>query len=129
MTDELDTMTDPELSEAFATEMAGCKKEGPILIAAKRGAIFANWKNANGDWVCEPSFATDANAVFPWLEKHQTANAFVFGFWTVRIVCPCPRNIKILAEAEAKTFQRAACIALIRSKRAEIQQPPKPQGA
>ena len=122
MTDELDSMDFVQLSETFATEVAGWKHEGPVIIAAKKGGIIANWKNANGDWVYDPTFATDANAVLPWLGKHQNANSYAFGIWMIRIIISDSRPIKILAEASAPTFPRAACIALIRAKRAEKQQ-------
>jgi hypothetical protein len=98
MNDELDTMPDAQLSEVFAVEVAGMEK---------RHVEADLWHGM------ETQFATDANAVLPWLPKHWRAEA--------GILYEPKRDVVIVkvkdGRASAPTFARAACIALIRAAR------------
>lgn len=67
-----------------------------------------------------PDWTEDANAVLPWLEKHDQVHiAFFQGpLWRVR-VSPSPLT-SIQHEGQADTFPRAAVIALLRAKGVEV---------
>ena len=136
MSDELDKMTDSELSEVFAVEVAGFEKhrseecyEIPIGFDVVRGTRpVVYWTNAKGDSVLDPTFAFNANAVLPWLVNTYGWDAYQ-EYDSKRI------GVSIYVNKYHKsyfsfgeTFPRAACIALIRATRAEPQ-PPKQQGA
>ena len=118
MTDELDSMTDAKLSETFAVAVVRWKY---------KYAFSDDTINLRHEWLDEKncvrydvtSYATDANAVLPWLYKYAT--------WG------CDASLKVRVDvfyspfecsafAYSSTFPRAACIALIRAKRAEKQQ-------
>jgi len=91
VSDELDKLSDAELSDVFAVTMGV---------------------------TCDPDdYATSADAVMPWLEKRE---------WSANGGLGCmPVAVRVLDEnyrehrSSAPTFARAACIALIRAKRAE----------
>lgn len=104
MSDELDTLEDAKLSEVFAVEVA----YGPRC--SKCGHFHDELNNV----ISEVGFATDANAVLPWLEKH--ANPVCEkrdGVWSVYLF-----TMGDTPKASDKSLARAACIALIRAKRA-----------
>lgn len=111
MNDELVTMADAELSRTFAMEIAGWAHH------PQHQAIWHDELDRNVD---QPRFSTDANAVLPWLEKwlyvdiHRDED-FAVGPWAVAI--SREREYTPLFNGHGKTFARAACIALIRSKR------------
>jgi hypothetical protein len=127
-TDNLDSLSDSALSETFAVEVAGWR-----LLIPKKGNVAALWENAAGETrerdgfgtycISPDHFATSADAVLPWLvaegwtcdnsEKTEPCKVRVWpeGRWHIPIIGTAP------------TFARAACIALIRSKRAEKGQP------
>ena len=116
MNDELEELTDAGLSKVFAVEVAGFIRKG-VLMHKKDGCWMLN----------PPDFATDANTVLPWLEKRfSIANYYPKGIcgvtWMVCIMKIPVISKQTLGEATQKTFPRAACIALIRAKRAEKQQ-------
>lgn len=111
-TDTLDSLTDAQLSEAFAVEVAG---EHPNDIkAAKAG---------DEDWhrECPLPFATSADAVLPFTETQAYFGAaHTCDGWNITVG---DKNVfRQNISVHAPTFARAACIALIRAKRAT----PKP---
>lgn len=111
----LNELTDAELSECFAVEVAG-------MFVHREGEIaYTSW-DKNPDFEkrnqrCSPlvpPFSTSADAVLPWLGKQP---------WSADGE---PESVKIsifddfgnaLSEGTATTFARAACIALIEQKR------------
>lgn len=125
MPDPLESLSDGELSETLAREVAGWKyapswKHGPgenphMVWFDETG----QWSTDDDGYPIRPRFATSADAVMPWLEKyrawsssrHQGGNAIV----------SIHRRRGEFWEGIAPTFARAACIALIRSARATQQ--------
>ncbi len=109
MNDNLDTLSDAQLNDAFAVEVM-------TLLCTE------------GHWHSKPVFpgaavthhrihmlCADANAVLPWLEKHGHAGAeFRGGSWFVFLW-----SMADVPQATAPTFARAAVIALLRAKRAQ----------
>ena len=122
MSDELDKLTDAELSELFAVEVAGWKVE--------REQFIDYWFDADGDDCNNPTFATDANAVLPWLEKFKEDCVKIQlvknSIWRFTLFKPHvgfgSGNTKCISTCKSISFPRAACIALIRAKRAEKQE-------
>lgn len=115
-TDTLDQATDAELNELFAVEVA----ETMERIDPQHGEARAYAMKRTGAYrSCEwrdhfTDFATDANAVLPWLEKcgpWKADQSPPDGVW-VSVDRPA------FAQAYADTFARAAVIALIRARRA-----------
>lgn len=118
MSDELDTKTDAQISEIFAVEIAGYIKYTDGTFDDKE----VDWEKERPRVVKmkELKFATSADAVMSWLEKHAASNScrIIRGFssrynseaWCVYIACH---------QAVSSSLARAACIALIRAKRAE----------
>lgn len=112
MTDELDTLTDAKLSEVFAKNVAGytADADGWFLPPPPRRIALLSHEL--------PSFATSADAVLPYLQARYrwqatgTKSTTVVQVWTGE--GPQPN-----ATVQDITFARAACIALIRAKRAE----------
>lgn len=107
--DNLDTLSDAELNECFAVEVAGWTSyDGRRLISPQPRRRI----------VIPPDFVFDANAVLPWLEKagNPKIHWAYFGDpeWQVSLF---PNGTEVVAIAP--TFARAAAIALIRAKRAE----------
>lgn len=99
--DNLDQLSDAALSETFAVEVAGYTKQ---------------WADFTGPTL---TFATSADAVLPWVEQHaEHINTHrCSSHWTVAICIPNEKRRNFVASAS--NFPRAACIALIRAKRAE----------
>jgi hypothetical protein len=112
VTDELDQLSDAALSEVFAVEVAGWTRTGMKArhLAWNPPAKFPGFT--------PPPYATSADAVLPhldadgWGEMNHTRGN---GQWRVRVK---PMGVVGFAEGRAPTFARAACIALIRAKRA-----------
>lgn len=105
MTDDLDTKTDAQISEIFASEVASWSD---IDIRRYRGTEHIS------------RFATDANAVLLWLERYSHVEARrLDGQWRVTIVTYYGHGIVTKHYADSHSFARAACIALIRAKRSE----------
>jgi len=117
---QLEEMTDAELSEAFALEVAGWTKDSD-----------GDWWSAGGfvrDFSGNPMFATSADAVLPWLEKKEVVeviynnnpNSCAAGF-SVKVSDAFTEDLKEPKGRSgwvmAATFARAACIALIKAKR------------
>ena len=118
--DKLEQLTDAELSEVFAVEVAGWEK----VMPSERGYT---WKNPNGNGegnpvlVSYPPFAYHVDAVLPWLEKHNEITILrEDGFWKVYLYVF--KDMAPLYKSYNTSFPRAACVALIRAKRAEQQQ-------
>jgi len=101
MNDELDNLSDTALSEVFAVEVAGYEK------------LANEWFAGDVSLSGNPSFATSPAAVLPYLSKVRwKAQQFPpDGVW-IDLDAPA------YGDAYAPTFARAACIALIRAKRA-----------
>lgn len=124
MSDELESKTDAELNELFAVEVAGWRWH-----TFPNGALpsVKHWKDADDKYTSihtAGNVCTDANAVLPWLEKHPNAVlVLVDGAWHCDLNCEEGAgetfNIVTVASSEAKTFARAAVLALIRAKRAK----------
>lgn len=120
-TDNLDTLRDAELSEVFAVEYAGWREIHPCSCGVqKRGT------SPEGKCIHVPPFATSADAVLPFLNKWRwmagngqpLASIRDNDGLMVKMVKICEPDLG-LPHAVAPTFARAACIALIRSRRAE----------
>lgn len=125
--DNLDGLSDAALSEAFAVEVAGWTHS---VADASRGTRW--WSDEKGGHISpysDPdsgfSFATSADAVLPFLEKGVSwHSAFHAGAgYMVTHSSQCGQYIGECDAAPRVTFARAACIALIRAKRAEKGQP------
>ena len=137
MTDQLDQLTDAQLSEVFAREVAAWG------IHSRNTAFWVDAEKRDGTafdvraLVGELRFATSADAVLPFLERQRawskgTVGQAVTVYGERLSPSPKPEGVPdsewmILAPIghhwnEAKplvSFARAACIALIRAKRAE----------
>jgi len=131
--DNLDTLSDTELSEAFAVEVAGWTlkpffpavpsediPEGPTLWHDKNGFAEADQDGR----AIPPPFATSADAVSPWLERAKGADAVrVYQKGANGLVDESLPLLWMVTAATyyatAPTFARAACIALLRASRAE----------
>jgi hypothetical protein len=104
-----DSLTDAQLNELFAVEVAGWSSGG-----------WSAWhkEDEGTDRVIrEPAFTTDANAVLPWLEKGGEWQASKRqGQWMVSFYEP--KGDMYAHLSVAPTFARAAVIALIRAVRA-----------
>lgn len=102
--DNLDTLSDAELNECFAVEVAGFDE--PLVKTVFKNPELVHLR-------ADMNFSADANTVLPFLAKHvlwtSGFSACRGGFWI---------EIDHKHEAEAPAFARAACIALIRAKRA-----------
>ncbi len=116
-TDNLDSLSDSALSEVFAVEIGGWNKIERVprhprfasVLWRKAGVLGANRRSA-------PSFATDANAVLPFLEPleyvvgHEPNAAHRVQLWVDGVW---------MADGSAPTLAKAAAIALIRATRAQ----------
>lgn len=122
MPDELDQLSDAALSERVAVECLGW---------VERDSSFeeCQWEMPDGERCALPPFATSADAVLPILAEHceKTGDAWraLGKREVVFILSPAYSRVHlapgILSEwgVKAPTFARAACIALLRAKRAE----------
>jgi hypothetical protein len=115
--DTLDQLTDAELSEVFAVEVAG--------FIHKPGANWP-WSFPDGG-VCvhdeQGDFATSADAVLPFTDAFPfcdiTRESHLNGKpWSVGVARTIEGDDAVI-HALAPTWARAICIALIRAKRAE----------
>lgn len=130
-TDTLDTLTDAQLNEAFAREVAGAV-EHVIQETHDCGVCrHCGWEPWEDDKPCSRNYSTDTNTVLPWLEKAK-AEKLVAGCEMLLNAAPwvcylhsfheealpdCPTIPKDI-QAHAPTFARAGCIGLIRAARA-----------
>lgn len=118
MNDDLDTLDDAKLSEVFAVEVAGWKPEHFDFEydgSVKACCIYHQEDGSTIGSDRAPNFATDANAVLPYLCLYP---------WHAGMHHPTAK-VKVSAYAgtlrfggDSAHFSRSACIALIRAKRA-----------
>lgn len=144
MNDNLDSLSDSELSEVFAVEVAGITPERLAFASrdgGQSGSLYEDFRFVNGPRISRKDvedfcrkrpeysvcfhtyvyqqFATSADAVLPWLEKHSD--------WAINRA-PIRDNISVQinlwkeqntenAFGSAPTLARAACIALIHAAR------------
>ena len=103
MSDELDQLSDAALSERFAVEVAGIWPEN---YSPELHGIFA----------------TSADAVLPMLRNYEYVDVSREHEDPPRewcVVLSVTRESRPIYFGQAPTFARAACIALLRAKRAE----------
>ncbi len=122
MTDELEQLTDAQLSAVFAVEVAGWRFH--------KGDPNEQWVALHDDWwICSAEcdkrpaqsmfkevhpFATSADAVLPHLER--------YGPYVHCEICATEWHVTILdydgnsVVGIGQSFARAACLALIRAK-------------
>jgi hypothetical protein len=99
MSDTLDQLTDAELSEVFAVEVAGIPRLGFVITDSPAP---------------RPLFATSADAVLPFLEQalpNCCRPSSLGGRWEIEVAH---------GYGCAPTLARAACIALLRAERSKI---------
>lgn len=121
-TDNLDQLSDAALSEAFAVECAGLKNVCfesigyvPVLVADRQ------WADPYQGFDLVPPFATSADAVLPFLSANGAWGSDYNPTSKCRVSVYQWQDDKTKMEwhhGHAPTFARAACIALIRAKRA-----------
>lgn len=110
----LNELTDAELNEAFAVEVAGWKRcRSPFQ--SKSDPSSRGWDDPKCYGRKElPKWSTSADAVMPWLDATKHWGNLYLG-----------NNHRIEIEhrfsGTGPTFARAACIALIEQKRREKQ--------
>jgi hypothetical protein len=129
-TDNLDSLSDAELSERVAVECAGYVKTDDPDHSTAHGSPQVWWDEKkkrclisepyslnvyghtryNHSWKTA-AFATDANAVLPLFEKTTGWACYDRDGWAVRL--------KQAEPALAQTLARSICIALLRAARAE----------
>jgi len=121
-TDNLHQLDDAELSGLFAKKVARLKNISVKAIANPRIEHYtysAPTKDNPYLRLPIPSFATSADAVMPWLDKH---GGWFNAYGPFSVNCGVHYIVlrlnggKILNDTAA-TFARAACIVLIRAKR------------
>lgn len=122
----LSELTGAELNEAFAVEVAGWKRcRSPFQ--SKTDPSSRGWDDPKCYGRQElPKWSISADAVMPWLEKFDCVSISMnAGTWNVHIYTESGSgetfDMLVLGEADAPTFARAACIALIEWKRREKQ--------
>lgn len=120
MTDELDNLPDVELSAVFAVEVAGWK-DSPIYPESHW--ITPVGKHVDKKLRLDFPFANSMDALMPWLDK--------MFFWECRFGPFGRKEPKFFSVSvslvpgsmfyysHAPTPARAACIAILRAKRAE----------
>jgi hypothetical protein len=145
MNDQLDQLTDAELSEAFAVEVAGWTwrhSPGAHAVPTRKMLCPPSYVSptAWGELIFKageglptaagiivdrfapfPPFTTSADAVLPWLKKAGAWGNKYSPAGGHEVSCYRWSGDKDRVEwfgATAPTFARAACISLIRAKRA-----------
>jgi len=117
MSDQLNTLTDAELSRAFAVEVAGWGIHAYALPRNPARSVAAMIADHVLCLVGDEEFATSMDAVLPYLEKQRflLSRQFAPAAYVVRV------ETRRVAYAEGcdKSFPRAACIALVLAVRAE----------
>lgn len=130
--DNLDSLSDDQLIEAFAVEVAGFtfashhrnawKTRGQgIFTSPNKNSITIKWEKGNYGGSHLPPFATSADAVLPWLDKYDcfTITKHVTGFgYTVEIFQDGDSQ-PVGRHSGGSNAARTACIALIRMTRAQ----------
>lgn len=123
--DDLDQKTDDEISAILALEVAQWTYWPADSLDFRS---HEHWRDSENEVHVEPAFATDASAVLPWLEKWQKEEdpsrhrlvkmAYGHGYLGVGHFCTM-HGEDHLHVGYAPSFARAACVALIRAKRAQ----------
>jgi hypothetical protein len=112
MKTELENLTDAQLSEAFAVEVAGWSK--------RNDGWFVPPSPTGLPWIAAEvkSFASSADYVMPFMNQHtaELDHSRIAG-WHVRIYQGSTPRGRNGYDATQPTFARAACIALIKAKR------------
>ncbi len=123
MSDNLDQLSDAALSEVFAVEVAGFLPMDHMLWDVGACRLPFCRERSDGRWIATGNlpFATSADAVLPCMRDIQwtARNGHDYCDEMHRVTILRNGSGHIIAEAFAPTFARAACIALIRAKRAE----------
>lgn len=117
---QLEDMTDAELSEAFALEVAEWVR---VPDGYGMGDIYCEAANLNRSHgpVEKHRFATSADDVLLWLEKHEDVDVVrdkqtVGLIWSIAI-WKYKNGISNGVVGKSASFARAAAIALIKAKR------------
>ena len=111
----LNELTDAELSECFAVEVAGWKIPSGCTNYRTRPDGVRVFFNTLTDNDPVPEFSTSADAVLPWLNKSEwNASSGDDGLFRVTVY-----SGEKVSTAMDVSFERAACIALIEAKRRE----------
>jgi len=115
---QVSELSDAELSELFAVKVAAIPEE-----SVKRGFTNMGKREDGSLWGCSriPDFATNANAVLPWLEKAGYSAACGVNneniiVTTVRVSCEITRGVHKVTATGPNALPRAACIALLAAK-------------
>jgi len=117
-TDQLDGLTDAEISEPFAVEYLGWRfKENSEEL--RPNAWIDPQGHAYYNEPYYPPFATSSDAVLPYATPRFGCGKMEGGGW----MASAHTASGDILTAKAPTFARAACIALLRAKRAEKGQP------
>lgn len=133
MSDNLDQLSDAELSETFAVDMCQTlKRETPRDGGLRAYSVVGTgaWREIReeGAWGWPEDFvdyAMSADAVMPWLEKsaEMVCISRYTGWdeldWAV-LLWENDENGALVAQGESPSLARAACLALIRAHRATI---------
>jgi len=121
MNTDLDPLTDAQLSEVFAVEVAGWRRG----VYQSNSGWWKPWRPGAEEFVDDLiPFATSADAVLPWLPRGVIATVscqavISRGEFGWRVTVPFGPPPSSLVQGSADTMPRAACIALIKAKRAE----------
>lgn len=115
MNDDLNDKPDVELNDAFSVEVAGIQLDRSTTLGWE-------WppgvKRSTAIW--PKSFTTDANAVLPFTARYwMNVEAPADGYVTIHLYDGYPLTQNFRGDALAKTFARAAVVALIRAARAK----------
>lgn len=113
-------MSDAELSEAFALQVAGWSVASHGFWEDKSGELI--WNEAKQNYEL-PDFATSADAILPWLCNNTCAwscNGMIADIVSVEVQ-PAKNfpNGPFIGTAAGNQFARAACIALLKAKKSE----------
>ena len=110
MKDELDSLSDLDLSRVFAVECAGWSVESH---KNEYDEPFVLWRNPEGRMDFQPKFAEDANLALSFLSKMEWWHISGGSFGGRFIVLV---NFKIVRADDVK-LARAICKAILRAKR------------
>lgn len=105
-TDNLDTLSDTQLNELFAVEVAG--------YTAHRGLAHAEFSK-DKEWLTDaPAFSASSDLTVPWLEMRF--NGLVVDWWRSAGTWTVASRSGV--EAQGNSLARTLCIAGIRANRA-----------
>lgn len=120
MKDSYDSLSDQELSDLVAVEIAGWTCCSTYL---QRQAFPRPWVDANGHPQVDPVFAVSADATLPLLERagwrgvgNRCGSTCAS---TIEVLADPHTGVTVIAQADYTTtqtpFPRAACLALLRA--------------